>query len=46
MNEQDKATGGELNKTYINNIPDGEFKETNIRILSGLEKIRDKKART
>ena len=36
--EQDKATAGDLSKTDISNVPDGEFKATIIRIFTGLEK--------
>ena len=38
MKQQDKVTVRDLIKTDISNIPDGEFKTTVIRILSGLKK--------
>ena len=38
MKEQDKAMARDLSKTDISNVPDGEFKGTIIRILTGLEK--------
>ena len=41
MKEQDKAMARNLSKTDISNIPDGDFKVTIIRILTGLEKRRD-----
>ena len=38
MKEQDKATTRDLSKIDTSNMPDGEFKATIIRILTGLEK--------
>lgn len=38
MKEQNKATDRYLSKTNVNNILNGEFKGTIIRILAGLEK--------
>ena len=38
MKARDKATARHLSKTDIGNMPDGEFKATIIRILTGLEK--------
>ena len=38
MKEQDEAMARDLGKTDISNMPDGEFKATIIRILTGLEK--------
>ena len=38
MKEQDHTTARDLSKTDISNMPDGEFKATIIRILTGLEK--------
>jgi len=38
MKEQDKATARDLSKTEVSNMPDGKFKATIIRILTGLEK--------
>ena len=38
MKEQNKATARDLGKTGMSNLPDGEFKATIIRILTGLEK--------
>ena len=38
MKEQDKAMARGLSRTEINNIPDGEFKATIVKILTGLEK--------
>ena len=40
MKEQDKAMTRDLRKPDISNMPDGEFKATIIRILTGLEKRR------
>ena len=36
--EQEKVIAGDIIKTDISNMPDGEFKATIIRILAGLEK--------
>ena len=41
MKEQDKAIDRDLSFTYFNNISDGEFKATMIRVLTELEKIID-----
>ena len=38
MKEQDKATARDQHNIDISNITDGEFKATNIRIFTGLEK--------
>ena len=38
MKEQNKAKARDLSKMDISNIPDGEFKETTLRMLTGLEK--------
>ena len=38
MKEHDKATAGDLKETDINNMPEGVFKATIIRMLTGLEK--------
>ena len=38
VKRQDKATARDLSKADISNMPDGEFKATIIRILTGLEK--------
>ena len=38
MKEHDKATDGDLKETDINNMPEGVFKVTIIRMLTGLEK--------
>ena len=38
MKEQDKASARDLSETAISNMPDGAFKATIIRILTGLEK--------
>jgi len=37
MKEQDKITARDLNEMEINNVPDREFKEMIIKILTGLE---------
>lgn len=37
MKEQDKVIARDLSETDPSNMASGEFKETNIRILSGLE---------
>ena len=45
MQEKHKATARDVSKIDVSNMPDGEFKATIIRILTGLEKriedIRD-----
>ena len=42
MKEKDKVTSRDLSETDINNISDGEFKATIIRILTGFEeRIKD-----
>ena len=38
MKEEDKATTRELSERDLSNMPDGEFKATVIRIVTGLEK--------
>ena len=38
MRVQDKARTRDLSEADISNMPDGEFKATIIRILTGLEK--------
>ena len=38
MKERDKSMARDLSKTDTSNMPDGEFKATIIRILTGLEK--------
>ena len=38
MKGEDKAMARDLRETDISNIPDGEFKATIIRILTGPEK--------
>ena len=38
MKNQDKAMAGDLSEIYIGNMPDGEFRATILRILTGLEK--------
>ena len=38
MNKQDKATARDLSETDISAVPDGKFKVTIIRLLTGLEK--------
>ena len=38
MKEKDKATVRELSETEISNMPDGEFKAMNIKIVTELEK--------
>ena len=38
MKEQDKAMARDLSKTDTSNVPDGKFKATIIRILTGLGK--------
>ena len=36
--KKDKTTARDLSRTDISNMPDGEFKATILRILTGLEK--------
>ena len=38
MKEQDKAIASYLTETDRSNIPDGEFKATILRIVTGLER--------
>ena len=40
MKEQDKGMARELNEIDISNMPDGEFKATIVRMLTGFEKNR------
>ena len=41
MKEQDKIMARDLNDTDISNMPDGEFNETIIRILTRLNKRKE-----
>lgn len=39
MKEQDKTSEKELNKTEISNLPDKEFKMTNIKMIAERKRI-------
>ena len=38
MKEQDKSAFRDLSRTYISNMPEGEFQAAIMKILTGLEK--------